>query len=215
MFHPIFRMLAVTLILALLVKGNASAAPLALTTFDFEDGLIPATAIIDGNVDIVPGVTKGVIRLPCYEGSHCLRIAPGQGPRNHNAGIEFGIPDIRTGDSISFAYVVIPEINNDFIGFSLTGPGFFEWLEILPIGTWAQFSYTVPDLDEGGPSIMTTASADWMVAVWVENTVGDPDRTSLWIDKVGIERRVPEPKSILLIALGLTGIRITRKKCNK
>ena len=210
-FDSIAKNLAVALAIALLIKGYASAAP--LVTFDFEDGTIPTNATTYGNVDVVTEVAKQGINLACYGGNFCLRMAPGQGPRNYDAGIEFTLPDIRTGDTISFGYVVIPEINNDFVGFSLTGPGFFDWVTLPPIDHWTIFSYIVPDLSGGGgPSLMTMASADWTITVWVENTIGDPNRTSLWIDSLGITRAVPEPHSLALLGIALLSIGIVHRK---
>ena len=210
-FDLIAKNLAVALAIALFIRGHASAAP--LVTFDFEDGSIPAAATTYGNVDVVTEVAKQGINLACYGGNFCLRMAPGQGPRNYDAGIEFTLPDIRTGDTISFGYVVIPEINNDFAGFSLTGPGFFDWVTLPPIDHWTIFSYIVPDLSGGGgPSLMTMASADWTITVWVENTIGDPNRTSLWIDSLGITRAVPEPHSLALFGIALLSIGIVHRK---
>lgn len=209
MFHSIVRLLAVTLMLALFFKGSASAAPLA--AFDFEAG-IPITATTYGNVDVVQEVAKNSLHFPCFEGNFCLRVAPGQGPRNHDAGITFVLPGVQTGDAISFAYVVIPEINNDFVGFSLTGPGFFEWKTLTPVDHWAHFSYIVPDLSSGGPSLMTVTPTDWTVALWVENTIGDSNRTTLWIDDLSIVRRIPEPVSILLFGWVLISLGIAHRK---
>ena len=210
-FDSIAKNLAVALVIALFIKGHVSAAP--LVTFDFEDGTIPTNATTYGNVDVVTEVAKQGINLACYGGNFCLRMAPGQGPRNYDAGIEFTLPDIRTGDTISFGYVVIPEINNDFVGFSLTGPGFFDWVTLPPIDYWTIFSYIVPDLSGGGgPSLMAMASADWTIAVWVENIIGDPNRTSLWIDSLGITRSIPEPGSLVLLGIALFGIGTVRRK---
>lgn len=209
MFHSIVRLLAVTLMLALLFKGSASAAPLA--AFDFEAG-IPITATTYGNVDVVSEIGKGGLHLPCYEGNFCLRVAPGQGPRNHDAGIMLVLPDVQTGDIISFAYVVIPEINDDFTGFSLTGPGFFDWKTLTPANHWTHFSYIVPDLSSGGPSLMAMTPTDWTVTLWVENTIGDSNRTTLWGDDLSIVRRVPEPASILLFGCALISLGIAYRK---
>lgn len=198
-------------ILLVAFRGVAAATP--LITFDFEDGSIPAAATTYGNVDVVTEVAKHGIRLPCSEGNFCLRMAPGQGPRNRDAGIEFALTDVQTGDTISFWYTVVPEANNDFTGFSLTGPGFFDWVTLPPIDHWASFSYIVPDLSGGGgPSLMATASTRWTATVWVENTVGDPNRTSLWIDSVGITRAIPEPRSLVLLGIALLGIGIIHRK---
>ena len=197
----------------LLVAFQEVAAATPLVTFDFEAGSIPTAATTYGNVDVVPDVAKSGLHFPCYEGNFCLRIAPGQGPRNHDGGIEFTLPDIRTGDIISFGYVVIPEVNNDFAGFSLTGPGFFDWVTLPPIDYWTIFSYIVPDLSGGGgPSLMAMASADWTIAVWVENIIGDPNRTSLWIDSLSITRAIPEPGSLVLLGIALFGIGTVRRK---
>lgn len=198
-------------ILLVAFRGVAAATP--LINFDFEDGLIPTAATTYGNVDVVTEVAKHGIRLPCSEGNFCLRMAPGQGPRNRDAGIKFAISDIRTGDIISFWYTVIPEVNNDFAGFSLTGPGFFDWVTLPPIDHWTSFSYIVPDFSSGGgPSLMATASTRWTATVWIENTVGDPNRTSLWIDNLSNKRSLPEPKNILLFGLALLSIGIVHRK---
>ncbi len=208
----IFRTFAFATLIALAVAGsnNTKAATL---DFSFEDGIIPTNAAIHGNVDIVMEVSKGGIHLPCYGGAFCLRIAPGQGPRNHDAGITFDIPDIQIGDIVSFAYVVIPEINNDFAGFSLSGPGFFDWKEIPPSEIWKSFSYTVPDLSGVGPSLMSVvpSSIGWQLSVSAENVIGDSNRTAMWIDQVGIAR-IPEPTTPLLIGIALIALGLLRKQ---
>ncbi len=198
-------------ILLVAFRGVAAATP--LITFDFEDGSIPAAATTYGNVDVVTEVAKHGIRLPCSEGNFCLRMAPGQGPRNHDAGITFALPDIWAGDTIAFEYIVIPEVNNDIAGLSLTGPGFFDWVTLPPIDHWTSFSYIVPDFSSGGgPSLMATASTRWTATVWIENAVEDSNRTSLWIDSVGITRAIPEPRSLVLLGIALLGIGIIHRK---
>lgn len=156
-----------------------------------------------GNTEVASEVAKDGIHLPCYEGSVCLRIAPGQGLRNHDAGIIITLADIRVGDVIEFEYVVIPQANNDFFG-SLSRARFFDWRALLPIASWTHFAYTVPDLSGGGPSLMSLVSAtEWTLMVWVENTVGDQIKLFFWLDDIGVQRRIPEPGTILLIAVGL------------
>ncbi len=204
-----FKLLGI--LFAIFMVG-ATADP--LVSFTFEDGLIPQNAITYGNTDIVTGVAKGGIHLPCYDGAFCLRIAPGQGPRNHDAGIEFSISDIQVGDVISFWYIIVPEVNNDFAGFSLSGLGFFDWREIPPSETWKSFSYTVPDLGGGGPSLMAvvpSSSSDWHINLWAENVIGDLSRTSLWADQVDITR-IPEPGAPLLLGMALIALGLFRKQ---
>ncbi len=208
----IFNTLAFATMIALAVAGSSNASAAALN-LSFEDGMIPTNATTYGNVDIVTGISKGGVHLPCYEGTFCLRIAPGQGPRNHDAGIAFDIPDIQIGDVISFWYVVVPEVNNDFAGFSLSGPGFFDWREIPPSETWKSFSYTIPDLGGGGPSLMSVvpSSSEWHITVWVENVISDSNRTALWIDQVG-SARIPEPTTPLLMGMALIALGLSRKQ---
>lgn len=208
----IFRTLAFATLIALTVTGSSNTSAAALN-LSFEDGMMPTNATTYGNVDIVTGITKGGVHLPCYEGTFCLRIAPGQGPRNHDAGITFDIPNIQIGDVISFWYVVVPEVNNDFAGLSLSGPGFFDWREVLGAETWTLFSYTVPDLGGGGPSLMSAvpSSSEWHIAVWVENIIGDSNRTALWIDQVGIAR-IPEPTTPLLMGAAFIALGLSRRQ---
>ncbi len=208
----IFNTLAFATMIALAVAGSSNASAAALN-LSFEDGMIPTNATTYGNVDIVTRISKGGVHLPCYEGTFCLRIAPGQGPRNHDAGIAFDIPDIQIGDVISFWYVVVPEVNNDFAGFSLSGPGFFDWREIPPSETWKSFSYTIPDLGGGGPSLMSVvpSSSEWHITVWVENVISDSNRTALWIDQVG-SARIPEPTTPLLMGMALIALGLSRKQ---
>ncbi|MBP6889405.1 MAG: PEP-CTERM sorting domain-containing protein [Candidatus Moranbacteria bacterium] len=195
--------IATIILIAAIPRG---AAAISIANFGFESGL-EANMLTFGNTEVASEVAKDGIHLPCYEGSVCLRIAPGQGLRNHDAGIIITLADIQAGDVIEFEYVVIPQANNDFLGFSLTGPGFFDWRALLPIASWTHFAYTVPDLSGGGPSLMSLVSAtEWTLMVWVENTVGDQNRTSLWLDDIGVQRRIPEPGTILLIAVGLIGL---------
>ena len=195
--------IATIILIAAIPRG---AAAISIANFGFESGL-EANMLTFGNTEVASEVAKDGIHLPCYEGSVCLRIAPGQGLRNHDAGIIITLADIQAGDVIEFEYVVIPQANNDFLGFSLTGPVFFDWRALLPIASWTHFAYTVPDLSGGGPSLMSLVSAtEWTLMVWVENTVGDQNRTSLWLDDIGVQRRIPEPGTILLIAVGLIGL---------
>lgn len=205
----ISRIFAFATLIALAVAGSSNTSAAALN-LSFEDGMIPTNATTYGNVDIVTGITKGGVHLPCYEGNFCLRIAPGQGPRNHDAGITFDIPDIQIGDVISFWYVVVPEGSNDFAGFAFSWPGIFDWREIPPSETWKSFSYTVPDLGGGGPSLMSVVPSS-SIDFWVENVIGDSNRTAIWIDQVGITR-IPEPTTPLLMGLAFIALGLSRKQ---
>jgi hypothetical protein len=177
----------------------ASAAPIMLASMNFESGLPPGVTT-EGNVDIVSEVRKDGIRVPCAEGGSCLRLAPGQGARNSNASIRFNIPDLQAGDIISFSFLVIPEVNNDFLAFTLSGPGFFDWTIIPSLASWTLFSYTVPE--GGGSQNQRLTGDDWQLRLLVENTINDPERTAAWFDAIEVMRVVPEPATVLLLALG-------------
>ncbi len=194
---------------ALLGFTSRASADLMTHDFNFEGGLPPG-ATTNGNVNVVTSIpTRTGSRASCYEGNQCLHIAPGQGQRNHDAFITFKI-DVHTGDIISFAYIIIPQSNNDFVGLTFTGGGFSDTIPLPPSDIWTMYTYVVPDMSVGPGIMSATAPSDSSLTFLVENVVGDTQRTALGLDALQI-MRVPEPQTAFLALLSLCGLRLHKK----
>lgn len=202
-------------VLLLCFGMNIAALATPVSLADFETGDLSEVSATTGNVDVRKTLTNSGTTMHAYSGEYFASIAPGIGRRNHIASLTLDLPGAHAGDLLSFAYFILPEINDDEFTVVLSGPDFTEYKTLSSAGAlWTTVEWVLPDT-ESGPSMSAMlsragTSSGWSITFTADNSA--PDRSFNGIDALRLTHLVSEPKSTGLMLMGCLAAVCTRRK---
>jgi len=203
----------VVVALVVLIAGQAKALPIIDQQSPIDSGATTVSAIGGGSDQILAQVvTTGIsgtllgINLPLFGSSGNLLV--------QIQGVTGGIPDGSVLLSESFAGISIPSPGVDgFRALSFTSPITFTAGDLFSFVLSTTSSFGIAKSIVGDPYVGGSAFFDSRpnpIGVWVPLSIGgNPDDLAF---QTVVDVNVPEPASLLLIALGLAGLRYSRRK---